>query len=208
MELEWQIWVIMPTLGIPATFLEAEAHKQCISNVRSIHLREENFVVKYRMLAIRFSPFVLILVCYLRVLYSCSDTYIYDDILYTHTVNIGTVSIFPSVTSTVTRTAGDNFVLVCRADNIIPNPPPEDVTFEWFFGPRNSSLPTGVTVSNVTNTSGTYSSTLQFSPLLLSHAGMYTYRLWNSSHIASANITVFSKRTNFVAFIRLLILYL
>jgi hypothetical protein len=68
------------------------------------------------------------------------------------------------------------------------------VTFEWFFGPDNSALPSGVMVSDMIKSGNTYSTSLDFSPLSLSHSGMYTCRLWNySTQAASANITVFSK---------------
>ena len=52
MELQWQIWVTMFIWVIAATFSEVEAHKPCFSDARVIHLRQGNFVVKYRMLTI------------------------------------------------------------------------------------------------------------------------------------------------------------
>ena len=51
---------------------------------------------------------------------------------------------------------------------------------EWFFGPENSSLPSDVVVSNMTNNSN-YTSTLQFSPLYKNHAGTYTCRVGYSA---------------------------
>ena len=104
-------------------------------------------------------------------------------------MNVSVVTTSPSVAATP-RTVGDNFTLMCQTD-ITPSPPLEDVTFEWFFGPDNSSLPSNVTVSDVTNTGNTYANTLQFSPILLSHVGMYVCRLWNySTQTASTIITV------------------
>ena len=50
--------------------------------------------------------------------------------------------------------------------------------FEWFYGPNgNSSLPSGVAISATTSINSTYTSILEFSPLLPSHAGQYTCRL-------------------------------
>ena len=99
--------------------------------------------------------------------------------------------------SDVTGIAGDqNVTIECSVD-ITPNPLPEDVpspSFGWFFGPTNSSLPSGVIVSNVTNSGNTYTSTLQFSPLRESHAGMYTCRLGGNERLATnANIAVNGK---------------
>ena len=89
-----------------------------------------------------------------------------------------------------TGTAGDDITLTCLA-NITNVTRPNDVTFEWFFNSTQCSLPPGVTVLNVPKNDSTYNSTLQFSPLLLSHEGMYTCRLWNySTQMASAMITV------------------
>ena len=89
-----------------------------------------------------------------------------------------------------TETAGTNITLNCSFWLILPRNvvPPH---FEWFFGPSNTSLPVGVTVSNVTNNSNTYTSTLQFSPLNQSHAGKYTCRVGGNQRLAvSAVITV------------------
>ena len=106
-------------------------------------------------------------------------------------VDISEMTITPSVSGI--GTAGEMFTLNCSA-NITPNPLPEDVpppSFEWFYGPINTSLPSGVTVSDVTNSGNTYTSTLQFSPLLVSHAGMYTCRLGGNERLAvDTNVTV------------------
>ena len=101
------------------------------------------------------------------------------------------MTITPSVPGT--ETAGNIFTLNCSVD-ITPNPLLEDVpppSFEWFFGPTNTSLPSGVTVSDVTNGRNTYTSTLQFSPLRESHAGIYTCRLGGNERLAAnTKITV------------------
>ena len=72
------------------------------------------------------------------------------------------------------------------------DPPPQDVMFEWFYGPNgNSLLPSGVTISATTNINSTYTSTLEFSPLLSSHAGKYTCRLGDNQNLQdSAEISV------------------
>ena len=88
------------------------------------------------------------------------------------------VTIFPSDS---TGTAGETYSLMCsttlHSDSV---PLPSDVpspAFEWFFGPNNSSLPSGVTPIATVENGNTYTSMLQFSPLSQSHAGMYTCRL-------------------------------
>ena len=82
-----------------------------------------------------------------------------------------------------TGTAGELFTLECSADILTQTDTPFP-TFEWFFCLTNTSLPSGVTVSNVTNSGNTYTSTLQFSPLQGSHAGMYTCRLGGNERLA------------------------
>ena len=104
-----------------------------------------------------------------------------------------TVSILVSPTGS--STAGEIYSLMCSAtlhpDSI---PLPSDVpspTFEWFFGPNNSSLPSGVSSPETTfNDVDTYTSTLQFSPLSQSHAGMYTCRLGVGRLQKSTTVTV------------------
>ena len=105
-------------------------------------------------------------------------------------MDIGPVSISPS--NATIRTAEEFLNLSCSAD-IILDSLSQDVTFEWFFGPNNSTLPTGVIVSNVTNNGNTYTSTLQLSSLTQSHTGTYTYmcRIGGNKRLAaSATVTV------------------
>ena len=98
--------------------------------------------------------------------------------------------------TSVIRGAGENLSLECSVE-ITPNPLPQNVPvpiIDWFFGPNNTSLPSGVTcltpLSTVMGSGNTYSSTLQFSPLQQSHAGMYTCRLGSNARLAvSAMIT-------------------
>ena len=90
--------------------------------------------------------------------------------------------------------AGENFTLTCSASltvkpgsqqsSGIPSSP-----YDWFFGPNNSSLPSGVT-SVATNNRNTFTSTLQFSPLIQSHAGIYTCQLGAGRLANSVNISV------------------
>ena len=87
--------------------------------------------------------------------------------------------------SSTTANEGEIFTLECSADIVSQSdsPPP---TFEWFSGPTNSSLlASGAIVSDVTNSGNTYTSTLQFSPLQVSHAGMYTCRLGGNERLAA-----------------------
>ena len=89
--------------------------------------------------------------------------------------------------------AGDTVLLMCSATLVDPIPLPTNVpcpTFEWFFGPNgNAPLPSGVTQR--ANFSGfTFTSTLQFSALNESHAGMYTCRIGAGSLANSVTISV------------------
>ena len=94
-----------------------------------------------------------------------------------------------------TRVVGEKltgFMLNCSAHIIIPSsgcvPSP---SFKWFFN-YSESLPLNVAVSNVTNNSNTYTSTLRFPALSESaHSGLYTCRLGgNERLVASTNVIV------------------
>ena len=92
-------------------------------------------------------------------------------------------------------TAGETYSLTCSTtlhpDSVpLPSDVPQSPTFEWFFGPNNSSLPTGVTAPETTDSVNTYTSTLQFSQLRESHAGMYTCRLGPGRMANHAMVTV------------------
>ena len=101
-------------------------------------------------------------------------------------VNISSLTISPS--RHIEHGTGEMLFIYCRVDIVLPlNVPPP--TFEWFFGPNNSSLPSGVTVSPVTKHGNTYNSTLQFSPLLVNHAGIYKCQLGGNRKLA-ANTTL------------------
>ena len=99
-------------------------------------------------------------------------------------------------------TIGETYLLTCSATLIDPVPLPSTVplpTFKWFVGLNASeSLSSGITVvpmSTVTASSSNsmtiiYTSTVQFSPLIHSHAGMYTCQLGAGSPVNSAMVTV------------------
>ena len=93
-----------------------------------------------------------------------------------------------------TGTAGETYSLTCSTTlNSDSTPLPINVpspTFEWFFGPNNSSLPTGVTPMATVDNINTYTSTLQFSQLSESHEGMYTCQLGPGRLANSAFVTV------------------
>ena len=85
-----------------------------------------------------------------------------------------TVNITISLSAPIIGHAGDTITLMCSTI-ITPDPPAQDVILEWFFGSdNNSSLPSGVTASDTTNVNSNYISTLEFSPLLPIHVGLYT----------------------------------
>ena len=97
------------------------------------------------------------------------------------------VSVTISPSGPIVKNPGSNFSLVCSA-NIYPLPvngsPP---ILEWFFGPENSSLPSGVVVSNATDRSNNYTSALWFSQLRENHTGIYTCK----SGYSAARIIIF-----------------
>ena len=92
--------------------------------------------------------------------------------------------------------AGETYSLICSATLHSHNPPLPDPNipspiFEWFFGPNgNAPLPSGLTPTATVLSSGTYTSTLQFSLLSQSHAGNYTCRLGAGSLVNNVMVTV------------------
>ena len=105
-------------------------------------------------------------------------------------MNIDPVTITASGGSN-TGIAGTSFSLVCSAtvETQTDTPTPN---FDWFFGPNNDSLPSGATpAATVMGNNYSVTSTLQFSPLQDSHAGMYTCRLGSNARLAvNAMVTV------------------
>jgi hypothetical protein len=114
--------------------------------------------------------------------------------------NVDHVIISPSTGSTAPTAGETGYSLTCSSTLIDPTSLPSGVpspNFQWSFG-GSSSLPSGVTamatvMSSSNSTSKTYTSTLQFSPLSQSHAGMYTCRLGAGRLVNSAMITVNGK---------------
>ena len=99
-------------------------------------------------------------------------------------MDIEAVTISPSGSNNAY--VGEDFSLVCSADIVTQDDSPSP-HFQWFFGPNNDSLPFQTPMT--TNSGDTYTSTLQFSPLSQSHAGMYTCQLGGNARLA-ARITL------------------
>ena len=110
--------------------------------------------------------------------------------------DIDPVTISASTGSTVTAGERD-YSLTCSVTLFEPSHLPSSVpspNFQWSFG-NSTSLPYGVTamptvMSSSNSTSETYTSTLQFSPLSPSYAGMYTCGVGAGSLVNSATVTV------------------
>ena len=124
-----------------------------------------------------------------RVLYPC---------ILNITVNFASLFNLSHVTtsSSGSNTAGAVYSLMCssilNSDSIpLPNNA-RAPTFEWSFGPNGSDpLPSGVTDMGTTSSDSiTFTSTLQFSPLNLSHAGNYTCRLGPGRLVNNATVTM------------------
>jgi hypothetical protein len=111
--------------------------------------------------------------------------------------DIDPVTISPSTGSTATTAGERDYSLTCSSTLFDPDHLPSGVpspNFQWSFG-GSSSLPSGVTamptvMSSSNSNSETYTSTLQFSPLSQSHAGMYTCRLGAGRLVNSAIVIV------------------
>ena len=88
-----------------------------------------------------------------------------------------------SVSGSSTSTVGGNASLVCSASIMTQSDTPRP-HFQWFFGPNNGTLPLQ-TPMTTTNSGNIYTSTLQFSPLSQSQAGMYTCRLGGNERLAA-----------------------
>ena len=126
---------------------------------------------------------------YILVRTLCGNYLIAVNFIFSCSVNINTITV--SLTAPVTGFAGNCLSLICSSV-ISFFPPPRDMIFEWFFGPNgNSSLPTGVITPDVTNISSNYTSTLEFSPLLPIHAGLYTCQFGGNQKLRkNASVTV------------------
>ena len=97
------------------------------------------------------------------------------------------------------ETVGNPFTVECYV-TIDPYPLPENVPspphFEWFFGSTADSLPSGVTTSPVTMDGNTYTSSLHFSPLQASHAGVYTCQLGGNERLAASTVVSVNANTS------------
>ena len=131
-----------------------------------------------------------------------------------------------SISESTTGNLGDTITITCSTE-FVPNPPPvADVSFGWFFGSENSTLPTDVIKSRITKNcyNSTCSSTLWFSPLLSTHAGIYTCHFYviggniyltastlvlsqspTTSSMASSNIAVVTAAMLIVIFIVIIV---
>ena len=92
------------------------------------------------------------------------------------------------ITPSIEEIAGMSISLQCSININLPQNV-SSPTFEWFFGPNNNSLPTGVMEPVMTSNGNNYTSTIHFSRLLPSHAGQYKCRLRGTERLA-ANTTV------------------
>ena len=107
------------------------------------------------------------------------------------------VNISPSTGSTATTAGQRDYSLTCSATLYDPSRLPSDVpmpNFQWSFD-GSTSFHSGVTamptiMSSMNETSETYTSILQFSPLSQSYAGMYTCRLGAASLAAHTELIV------------------
>ena len=112
--------------------------------------------------------------------------------------NLSHVTISPSTGSTTAIAGEADYSLNCSSTLFEPSRLPSGVpspNFQWFFGPNgNASLPSGLTplptTSKSNSTSETYTSSLSFSPLGQSHAGMYTCRLGAGRLVADTALIV------------------
>ena len=93
------------------------------------------------------------------------------------------------ISSSIQEIAGTSTTSQCSIDIELPDENVSPPTFEWFFGPNNNSLPSGVMEPVMTNSGNNYTSTIHFSPLLPSHAGQYTCQLRGNQQL-SANTSI------------------
>ena len=113
-----------------------------------------------------------------------------------------------AITPIGSTTAGETYSLTCSA-TLVPNrnPPLQDLnipppTFEWFFGLNGDvPLPFGLTAPETVLNSGTYTSTLHFSPLSQSHTGNYTCRLGAGSLVNNNVLAVNGKCLTIVKYL-------
>ena len=108
------------------------------------------------------------------------------------------VTISPSTGSTATTAGERDYSLNCSVTLFDPTSLPSGVPYpniQWCYDNCTSSIPSGVTpvptvMSSSNSSSETYTSSLQFSPLSHSHAGMYICRLGPGRLMNSIVVTV------------------
>ena len=109
-------------------------------------------------------------------------------------MDIDAIGISP--TGPIIKTSQESFSLNCSlhlSSNSLPQGVPAP-NLVWFFNSINSSFSHGVMMSNTMNITGnTYIHSLNFSPMLESHTGMYTCQIkGNGRQAATIMITIFS----------------
>lgn len=134
-----------------------------------------------------------IILSHIYTVFNMCSFFIFIAVLFVLVADPLLVAISPSQSASPI-TVGMNYSLTCSAtlyrqwNPPIPDPAP---SFEWFFGEYgNALLPTGATPTDTVFNSGTYTSTLQLSPLNLSYAGTYTCRLGAGRLVNNHTLTV------------------
>ena len=102
----------------------------------------------------------------------------------------------------INKSVGSSFTLNCSVvftANVLPQNMSYP-TIEWSYsgttGSANtSSLPSGVTIADVIRIGDTYISSLQFSALLESHAGIYTCQVGGNKMLLNSTTISTSKQT-------------
>lgn len=100
-----------------------------------------------------------------------------------HTVDIGPVSISPSLP--VTIASADNFNVKCSFD-VAYNHHLPNTKIEWFSSPENGTIQTITQIETINNDTRSYTSTLQLSSVQESDAGIYTCRLEGNERISAS----------------------
>ena len=149
-----------------------------------------------QVLYVNICEFVTRLVC------TQNDVSIISTVQFGFRFDVDHVTFSPSTGSTATTAGQRDYSLNCSAtlfelSNINPRSDVPSPNFQWSFD-GSTSLPSGVTamptvMSSRNDSSETYSSILQFSPLSQAYAGMYTCRLGPARLVNSVMVTVDSK---------------
>ena len=92
------------------------------------------------------------------------------------------------ISSSAEAYAGMNTTLQCSITMILPSKNVSPPTFDWFFGPNEDPLPSGVADPIMTSSGDSYKSTLQFSSMMPPQGGMYTCQLRGNERIAASTM--------------------